>query len=195
MPVWQLRGLRMVQSSKKPRLSRDAWLAEALEVLAEDPTHLRVDQLARRLGVSKGSFYWHFENRETFVRALAEYWKDADTQSVVRAIAGVDGGPREQFRVMLHAILAGRLSRYDLAVRAWARIEPGIMPIVCEVDEIRMANVRGLFEDMGFEEPELTARSRVFIVAHSFEDALTIPLSEEELLQQVEARFEFFTRQ
>ena len=113
---------------------------------------------------------------------------------MVRAIAGVDGGPREQFRVMLHAIVAGRLSKYDLAVRAWARIEPGIMPIVREVDEIRMANVRGLFEEMGFEEPELSVRSRVFMVAHSFDDALTIPLSEEELLQQVDARFEFFTR-
>ena len=89
--IWQVRRLCMVQSGNKPRLSRETWLAEALKVLAEDPTHLRVDQLAERLGVSKGSFYWHFENREAFVRALAEYWKDADTQSVVRAIAEVDG--------------------------------------------------------------------------------------------------------
>ena len=184
----------MVQSRNKTRLSREAWLAEALEVLAEDPAHLRVDQLAQRLGVSKGSFYWHFENREEFSRALAEYWKDADTQSVVRAMAEADGSPERQFRVMIKAIIEGRLAKYDLAVRAWARIEPSIAPIVREVDEIRMQNVRRLFEEMGFEEPELSVRSRVFMVAHSFDDALTIPLSDDELSAQIETRFEFFTR-
>ena len=184
----------MSQPNKKSRLSRETWLAEALDVLAEDPTHLRLDELARRLGVSKGSFYWHFENREDFVHALAEYWKEADTQSVVRAVADVEGGPEEQFRVMIRTIVEGRLARYDLAVRAWARIEPGIMPIIREVDEIRMANVRRLFEGMGFEEPELSVRSRVFMVSHSFDDALTIPPSDDEISAQIDATFELFTR-
>ena len=61
----------MVQASKKMRLSRESWLQQALEILAEDPQHLRVDEVARRLGVSKGSFYWHFKNRSDFV--LARY--------------------------------------------------------------------------------------------------------------------------
>jgi AcrR family transcriptional regulator len=82
----------MQQARSNTRLSRETWLAEALEVLAEDPAHLRVDQIAQRLGVSKGSFYWHFENREAFVTALAEYWQDADTQIVVRALAQLDSG-------------------------------------------------------------------------------------------------------
>ena len=86
MFFWQVRQLLMSQTNKKTRLSREAWLAEALEALAEDPAHLRVDQLAQRLGVSKGSFYWHFENREAFVCALAQYWRDADTQIVADAL-------------------------------------------------------------------------------------------------------------
>ncbi len=184
----------MPQSNKKSRLSREEWLAEALHVLAEDPTHLRVDQLAQRLGVSKGSFYWHFENREAFVHALAEYWKDADTMSVVRAIGAVDGGPKEQFREMIRTIVQERMARYDFAVRAWARIEPSIAPIIREVDEIRMNNVRSLFAGMGFEEPELSVRTRMFMVAHSFDDALTVSLSEEEVSDQIDTRFEFFTR-
>ena len=184
----------MAQSRNKARLSREAWLAEALEVLAEDPAHLRVDQLAERLGVSKGSFYWHFENREDFVRALADYWKKTETQVVVDALAGIDGSPEERFRMMLRIITEHRLAKYDLAVRAWARIEPHITPIVREVDEIRMRTVRGLFAEMGFADPELSVRTRVFVVAHSFDDALTIPQDNEAALDQLDSRFEFFTR-
>jgi AcrR family transcriptional regulator len=184
----------MQQARSNTRLSRETWLAEALEVLAKDPAHLRVDQIAQRLGVSKGSFYWHFENREAFVTALAEYWQDADTQIVVRALAQLDSGPEEKLRMMMRLIVDDRLARYDLAVRAWARIEPGIAPIVRKVDETRMATVRDLFAEMGFEEPELSVRTRVFVVAHSFDDALSIPLSDKEVSSQLDTRFEFFTR-
>ena len=58
----------MAQSERKARLTREAWLAKALDILAENPEHLRIDELAERLDVSKGSFYWHFKNRSEFVR-------------------------------------------------------------------------------------------------------------------------------
>jgi hypothetical protein len=57
-----------------------------------------------------------------------------------------------------------------------------------------MATVRDLFAEMGFEEPELSVRTRVFVVAHSFDDALSIPLSDKEVSSQLDTRFEFFTR-
>jgi hypothetical protein len=57
-----------------------------------------------------------------------------------------------------------------------------------------MATVRDLFAEMGFEEPELSVRSRVFVVAHSFDDALSISLSDEEISNQLDTKFEFFTR-
>ena len=64
---------------KTDRLSKEKWLEEALLALSKDPTHLRVDEIAARLGVSKGSFYWHFEGRADFVKALAEYWRDTES--------------------------------------------------------------------------------------------------------------------
>ena len=182
----------MKQQEKFSRLTRETWLQEALEVLADDPIHLRIDTLAQRLGVSKGSFYWHFENRSDFVHALAEHWRDTNTQAVVDAIGEVSGPPEERLRTLMQYIVAGQAARYDLAVRAWARIEPGILPIVREVDQIRLDTLRGLFEDLGFEEPELGIRTRAFVVFHSFESAFTHEMSSEEILRQLDARFAFF---
>lgn len=184
----------MKQTGKKPRLSREAWLAEALEVLAHDPEHLRIDELAEQLGVSKGSFYWHFENRADFVHSLAEYWRDTNTRAVADAIIGYDGSPEQRLYVLMKSLLENRWNRYDLAVRAWARHEPDIVPVIREVDTIRLKTLRGIFDDMGLEESEAKMRTRVFVTYHSFEDALSIPLSRKEVLDQLETRHAFFTR-
>ena len=64
--------MREVQSQ---RLNRGAWLREALEVLRESGIdHVKVEPLAKRLGVTKGSFYWHFKDRADLLRALPEHW-------------------------------------------------------------------------------------------------------------------------
>lgn len=176
------------------RLTREAWLAQALEILADDPEHLRIDEIASRLGVSKGSFYWHFENRSDFVRSLAEFWRDANTQSVVDLVGQQVGTPEDRLYALMRLLVEQKAAQYDLAVRAWARHEPEIAPVIREVDKIRLKMLRGIFADMGFEEPELGMRTRVFVIAHSFEHALTVGLSRKEAAEQLEARHAFFTR-
>ena len=184
----------MNHAERKSRLSREAWLEQALEILAEDPTHLRIDELASRLGVSKGSFYWHFENRWDFVQALAEFWRDNNTSAVAHAIAEAGGTAEERLYLLMNFLLIHKSARYDLAMRAWARHEPDILPVIREVDSIRIKTVSGLFEEMGFEEPELSTRTRVFVACHSFEGALSIGLSPDEARTQLDARHAFFTR-
>ncbi len=181
-------------ANKKPRLSREAWLQQALDTLAEDPTHLRIDELATRLGVSKGSFYWHFGNREDFVQRLAAYWRDQYTLVVIGAVSSADGAPEERLRLLLTQILTQRYARYDPAIRAWARLEPGILPVVREVDELRLKILRGLFSEMGFTGTDLEMRTRIFVVCHSFEDALSIDLKRKNLRQEIDTRLAFFMR-
>ena len=175
-------------------MSREAWLEAALKVLAKDPYHLRIEELANRLGVSKGSFYWHFEDRSEFVKALAEYWRDTDTAAVVQQIRDSDGTPEERLRKLMTMIVVDRHARLDAPIRAFARIEPDILPIIRETDKMRMEALRGLFEEMGFEEPELSMRTRVFVVFHSFNDALAVELTRKEATEQLDARHAFFTR-
>lgn len=184
----------MNQAKERTRLNRETWLQQALETLAEDPTHLRIDELAARLGVSKGSFYWHFEGRSDFVRGLAEYWRDTNTIAVAESIAQVEGTAEDRLYALMRQILANKAAKYDLAVRAWARHEPDILPVIREVDDFRLKTLRALFKEMGFEEPELGVRTRVFVACHSFEDALAIQMSRDEVLAQLDARHAFFTR-
>jgi len=184
----------MSTSRNLSRRSREEWLAEALEALARDPAHLRIEELADRLGVSKGSFYWHFENRSEFIHALANFWKETQTAAIAGKLAEIGGTPEERLRTLMQSIVTEQLNSYDIPIRAFARIEPGILPVIRETDEIRLNTVRSLFEDIGFEEPELSIRTRVFVVAQSFDDALGVQLSREETLEQLELRFAFFTR-
>ncbi len=184
----------MVRAQAKTRLTREAWLQQALEVLAEDPEHLRIDELAARLGVSKGSFYWHFENRSEFIQAMATYWRDTYTSTVAEEILAANHSAEDRLRGILEEVLIGKVARYDLAVRAWARHEPDIRPVIHEVDEMRLKILTGLFLEIGLDEAEARTRARVFVACHSFEDALSVPLNRQETRRQIESRLAFFTR-
>ena len=184
----------MNQSEKKSRLTRETWLQQALDVLAEDPEHLRIDELAEKLGVSKGSFYWHFDNRSDFIYSMAAYWRDVYTASVADLISEFGGSAKDRLRAIMQQILENKIAQYDLAVRAWSRHEPSIRPVIREVDEIRTKTVHDAFLQLGFDEAEASMRARVFLVCHSLEDALSISLSQKEARKQIETRLAFFTR-
>ena len=184
----------MGTTAERVRLTREDWLSRALVVLAESPTHLRIDHLAEKLGVSKGSFYFHFEDRAEFVHALAEYWRDVYTKDVAQAALDADCSPEDKLRMLMEGIINEGSSSNDVPIRALARIEPTIMDVIREVDEIRLATLRTIFSEMGFEGDELEMRTRVFVACHSFDASLSVKLSREEALAQVPARLAFFTR-
>jgi len=76
------------------RLDREEWLARALEVLGKQGAgELTVESLARQLGVTKGSFYWHFKDRANYFRQLIEYWDEFFTQTVIAEISTRDSSP------------------------------------------------------------------------------------------------------
>ena len=77
------------------RLSKEEWLARALEVLGRKGAgELTIESMARHLGVTKGSFYWHFKDRADFFRQLIEYWDEHFTQTVIVEIQARDAHPR-----------------------------------------------------------------------------------------------------
>lgn len=180
----------MNQSKKKPRLSREAWLQQALDTLAEGPEHLRIDELAERLGVSKGSFYWHFENRSDFIQAMAEYWRDKYTTDVRDVVFAAE----DHLREILKETLIDKVGRYDLAIRAWARHEPSIRDVIREVDQMRLDALYRIFRELDLDEAEARMRTRVFAACHSLEDSLSVQLSRKEAERQLELRHAFFTR-
>ncbi|HVU82101.1 MAG TPA: helix-turn-helix domain-containing protein, partial [Rhodanobacteraceae bacterium] len=80
-----------------PRLSAADWERGALEMIAQEGVDaLAVEALARRLGVTKGSFYWHFKNREALLQAALNRWEAGDDTELQHHIGTSGAAPRER---------------------------------------------------------------------------------------------------
>ena len=79
---------RGIMSPERKQLQRIDWLLKALDIfVAEGIDAVRITRLAEDLGVTRGSFYWHFENREDLIAALVSYWKDKNTSAITESVA------------------------------------------------------------------------------------------------------------
>ena len=133
------------------RLSRDAWLRRALDVLRDEGVQgVRVERLARDLGVTKGSFYWHFKDRDALRRSILDYWTEQYNDVIVENREFLKAEPAE---VLLAAIMRVReegLDKYELAMRAWAAHDSNADVAVRAAYERRTIFVRGFFTRLGF---------------------------------------------
>jgi AcrR family transcriptional regulator len=164
------------ESADSPRLSRQAWLEQALVAIGRrGKGWVGIHDLVKDLGVSKGSFYWHFRNREEFVEALLDYWVGNLTAAVPEMIEAKCGSPKDRLLALMDLISSEKLNRLDIAIRSWALREPKAAAAVKKSDRIRLDYVGSLFREMGFEGDELEMRTRTFVIYFSFEAAFSHP--------------------
>src|SRR5258706_375635 len=89
------------------RLTRDHWADAALAAIAEGGLPaVAVEPLAARLGATKGSFYWHFANREALLEAALARWEERTTTSVIREIVEAPTEPSDQLRLLIIRVIA-----------------------------------------------------------------------------------------
>src|SRR5258706_9400520 len=102
------------------RLSRDDWASAALDALsAGGLAAVAVEPLAVRLGTTKGSFYWHFANRDELIAAALRLWRQASTTAVIERIESSAEPARERLRRLLTLVFAaGARTDADLALLA-----------------------------------------------------------------------------
>ncbi len=181
--------------ARKHLQDRDSWLAEALELLRERGVdHVKVEPLAQRLGVTKGSFYWHFKNRHDLLRSIPEFWARSQTDPVLAHVQTTPGGPIEKMRAILEFLAREDPDRYDNAMRAWAQFDPDVAVAVAQIDERRMATARALFEEAGLNAADAAFRARLWyfydVGEHVTRDT---PVSVEERLERAEHRLKLLT--
>ena len=182
-------------TQKKKRLSKEEWLRKALILLARSgESQIRIDRLTSALGVTKGSFYWHFKSRADFVSQLVDYWDRRFTRIVPENLADDHSSAKNRLLRLMEMVYDLNSTRFDLAIRSWATHEPGIAKRVRKVDRFRSTFVRSLFEEMGFEGDELDVRTRAFVTFISLESSLFARISKSEIRRQLIARHAFFTR-
>jgi AcrR family transcriptional regulator len=145
-----------------PRRSKEDWIRAALEALRDEGVEgVRVEPLAVRLGVTKGSFYWHFETREQLLTAALDAWVARGTEAIIEHVEGVQTGPeaklRELWRRTVHDS-AQELS-IEIAIRDLAQRDPSVHERVREVDERRMSYLCALYRELGLTPEQAIARS------------------------------------
>jgi AcrR family transcriptional regulator len=136
------------------RLNRQDWIDGAILLLAEDNVEaLRIDVLAKRLGVTKGSFYWHFKNREALLDAVLEAWREQMTTGIASFINNFPGTPLGRLSRLLRIAISPRPDvpggPFELTLRDWARRDPKVDAVVKEVDSARLEFLKGLYLDAG----------------------------------------------
>jgi AcrR family transcriptional regulator len=147
----------------RKRLDREDWVKAALEVLVHQSVDsVGVEPLARSLNVSKGSFYWHFKDREDLLAAVIDYWRDNATRNVIRYVEAKGDGPVHKLHLLSKIAIdmspANPLARMEVAIRAWARRDARVRVVLTECDRERMAYLAKLFQDCGLDEGEAEAR-------------------------------------
>jgi len=144
------------------RVGKADWISAGLALLAERGVDaVAVEPLCLRLGVTKGSFYWHFADRAALHAAMLESWRRTGTTDVADRVEEAGGGPHQKLARLTSLAAANPRAGLEVALRAWARRDPAAAAAVAEVDAIRTAYVAGLLVQMGLRPATAMRRSRL----------------------------------
>jgi len=176
------------KTQPKPRLKRQDWIDTAIQQLLEAGVgEVTMEQLATRLGVTRGSFYHHFSDREDLLRAMLEYWAQRWTYDVRDQIDALGLDASSTLFALMKAIRSNRAADYDAPFRAWALHDPLARAVLEQVDAARLDQIQGLFAELGFTGLDLENRARLFLYFEMGAPAMFAgpsPERDEELLKE-----------
>ena len=142
------------------RTPRSGWIDAGLRALAAGgPDAVRIESLARALGVSKGGFYWHFDDRRALLEELLDTWERVSIDEVIERVESGGGDARARLRRLfaLASSSEGVLA-IDLAVRDWSRRDPAVAERLRRADNRRMEYMRSLFAAFCPDEDDVEVR-------------------------------------
>jgi len=142
------------------RTPRSRWIEEGLRALAAGgPDAVRIEPLAKALGVTRGGFYWHFADRQALLEEMLDTWERASTDEVIERVERRGGDARAKVRRAGALTFSDWLLPIDLAVRDWSRREATVAERLRRVDNRRMDYLRSLFGAFCADADEVEARS------------------------------------
>jgi AcrR family transcriptional regulator len=177
------------------RLSRVDWLTTAIRIFVEEGVEaVRITRLATALDVTRGSFYWHFKDRDDLMGGLVAFWKEKNTTALVGATAEASSLAEGVLSFFESVIDDGKFDpRLDQAMRDWSRRAPEIREAVDEADATRIKVLKAFFLKFGYSESEAYIRSRVAYYTQIGYHALNVEERLAERLQYLEEYYEIFT--
>lgn len=147
-----------------PQLGREDWLQGAIELSLKGIDQVKVAPLATKLGVTTGSFYWHFENRKELLAELLKYWEREMTDSAIVAAKQFTGPPADRILALMETVMSQGLARYDLPIWQWAQSDADAKRVFKRALKKRFKFAAWMFAEAGFAKTEAEARGRMMVI-------------------------------
>ncbi|MBL4757871.1 MAG: TetR/AcrR family transcriptional regulator [Rhizobiales bacterium] len=170
------------------KLSREDWIDLARKKLSEEGIDkVSIAGLARDLSVTKGSFYWHFRDRDDLLQAMLARWEETGSEVVFSEVERVGGDPIRRLKHMSDIVFRRYRDQlnFEMALREWGRKDPKILQIIRQEDERRMDYMKGLFAEI-YDDPKIAeAKAWLLFSLYVGEIIIAAPMKEqsrEELL-------------
>jgi AcrR family transcriptional regulator len=145
---------------------KENWIKEGLELLREKGIHaVKVEVLACRLGVTKGSFYWYFQNRDALLQEMLGHWERVLTDDVINAVQNLEGSLREKLSTILTIVDDHMDENIEKSMTSWSFRDERANIVVNRVVRNRIDFMKDLFIKDGFSDEDAELRARLM---HSF---------------------------
>jgi AcrR family transcriptional regulator len=154
------------RGAQRTRLDATAWVDAGIQILVRQSIdQVGVERLAKVLGVTKGSFYWHFKNKAELQAAILDRWTHKATLEVKERVQREQAKPEDRlFRLLelpFWSPRAARAADLELAIRAWSRRSVLARRAVQQVDTMRAEFLTEIFAALGFRDAEASSRAHL----------------------------------
>ncbi|MGE0733638.1 MAG: TetR/AcrR family transcriptional regulator [Alphaproteobacteria bacterium] len=144
-------------------LTPEDWIDGGLNLLAaKGVDKVSIAPLARELGVTKGSFYWHFKDRQALLDAMLRHWEEFGTRQIIERIEATGVSPSERLKMVVELAVEHIGSRLEPALRDWGRRDKAVWQAMRRVDNQRMEFLCRQFMTLCGNAAEAEARSWLF---------------------------------
>ncbi len=188
--------MKSVEKEKNRGVSKKQWLVKALELLElKGFEAVKIEKLAKLLGTSRSGFYWHFKNRQDLLQHLLDYWTQEYTSILIDDQEVQKLAADERLLAAMKIIHNENLTKYDLAMSAWAKVDQSVHEAVKKVFNMRLDFSRDFLVDLGFAGDELEMRARLFTCYQTWEKVTFYDENEELNTRLQELRYNMLITQ
>jgi AcrR family transcriptional regulator len=153
-------------ADQKTRMTVDDWVIAALKIMTQEGIRgVKIQRLCNELGVTKGSFYWHFKDLDAFLDAIAQRWRDGEGTFRSRWDEAVRADPKVGLHNAVTAFLDKRLGSLERAMRDWSRSDNRARAAIKAADKRTFDAIVEGFETLGFDRPEADVRAKILFYA------------------------------
>lgn len=181
-------GINVV--GRKPRVSREDWIVAATEVLRESGVDgVKVIVIAKKMGVTSGSFYWHFEKLSDLLDAVLYHWEHHLTDHVIQDAVNFGGSGEQRIYNLMRQVLTDKAAEPDHAISIWAKTDPKARKSYDRTLSRRFKFAAWMFKQIDFSPEDAKTRGRL-MVAYLMGESTSNLLLHEDWEETLKRQFE-----